>query len=277
MRIGVLLLLFCIPTWTDAQPIEPGTIIEGAVRGRPWPIGLGINAKLGYQQPFYSAEHRALERNGYELGASLQASPVSAHPGVYLKLTPLTVLEVEIGGQFLTYFGALNSVLVYPSEAGDWSLRGQERRKAEVGLMANTGWTTYVLTRGKLMVKSVVLVSEFEHRFVNVGINDGETWYDAERHRLMRQSDVYNRSLTILGWLFGTDVSNSDMLAGALWREWNQIQSGDRTLAGAAFVRQRRTESHQTRWLILAAVYTQDKYQLNEPFGAFIWQRTWSL
>ena len=63
-----------------------------------------MNAKLGYQQPFYNAEHRALERNGYEIGASLQASPVNAHPGAYLKLTPLTVLEVELGGQFSDLF-----------------------------------------------------------------------------------------------------------------------------------------------------------------------------
>ena len=52
--------------------------------------------------------------------------------------------------------------------------------------------------------------------------------------------------------------------------------SGDRTLAGAAFVRQRRGKTYQTRWLVWL-LYTQDKYQLNEPFGAFMWQRTWSL
>ena len=44
------------------------------------------------------------------------------------------------------------------------------------------------------MVDSVVLVSEFEYRYVDLAIDDGKTWYDAERHRLMRQSDTYNRS-----------------------------------------------------------------------------------
>ena len=30
---------------------------------------------------------------------------------------------------------------------GDWSLRGQDRREEEVGLLATTGRSTYVLTR----------------------------------------------------------------------------------------------------------------------------------
>lgn len=277
MKVKLTILLFCIPLFAQAQPIEAGPLVEGVIRGRPWPIGLGANVKLGYQLPFYDASHRALERNGIQLGVTAQTSPVSFHPGAYLKLIPFTILEVELGGQGLTYFGALNSMLIYPSENGDWSFTGQKRRRDEVGLEPMTGWSAYALTRLKLMVSSVVFVSEYEQRYLELNIEDSETWYDAERHRLLRQSDTYDRSLTILGWLFGTDVSNSDMLAGALWREWSGIRSGDRTLTGMAFVRQRSSEEFQTRWLLLAALYTQDKYHRYEPFGAFMWQRTWSL
>ena len=48
-------------------------------------------------------------------------------------------------------------------------------------------------------MSDVVLVSEYELRHVRLLSPTTETWYDAERNQLMRESDVYHRSLSILG------------------------------------------------------------------------------
>ena len=269
-------LLFC-PFIVQAQPIESGGMVETMVRFRPWPVGLGVNSKLAYQLPFYDAQHRALERNGLEAGVTLQTSPVSLHPGAYLKVTPLTVLEFEVGGQWLSYFGLINSVLLYPSAEGDWSLGGRERQRDRNGLSPASGVSVYGIARLKLMLSSLVLVSEFEYRHLSLSIDESEHWYDPERNRLMKQTDNYKRSLSIVGWLLGEEVTDSDMIATAFWYERNELNGSQRSLGGFAFVRQRRNPDHHTRWLALLAIYTQDQYQQFEPFGAFIWQRAWSL
>ena len=277
MKLYMICVCLAFPLIASAQPIEAGASVEGTMRVRPWPLGLGLNTKLSYQHPFYEGHHRALERNGVETGLLLQASPVSAHPGVFMKVTPLTVLEVEFGAQVLTYFGFLNSALLFSSEDANWSISGQKSQRDEVGLLAETGWSSYVLSRLKLMVSSVVLVSEFEYRHLQLTIDEDQTWYDPERHQLMRSTDTYNRSLTILGWLVGDAANDSDMVASAFWHEWSGIVSSERTLAGLAYIRQRREKTYHSRWLFLAAMYVQDKYHTNEPFGALVWQRVWSL
>ena len=127
------------------------------------------------------------------------------------------------------------------------------------------------------MVNSIVGVSEFEWRHLALSAPDIETWYDPERHQLMRSTDQYGRSLSLVGWLFGRDLSHSDIVAGVWWREWTKQGQNDRTLAGIGWIRQRSERCVNTRWLWILTPYIQDQYQQGDLFAAFVWQRSWSL
>ena len=273
--VGIVLLL--APFSSAAQPITEGRFLHTEFRFRPVPIGLGLAAKTGYRLPFYEHDNLALQRNGIETGVLFQASPISLHPGVYVRVTPLTIMEFEGGIQALTYFGVLNSVLGYGTGTADWSESGQRERKDIVGVKPGYGWSAYGVGRLKLMVKSIVAVTEFELRRLELQSPDTDKWYDPERHQLMSQSDQYSRSLSLMGWLFGKDMANSDIVAGVYWREWTAQGENARTLTGLGWIRQNSQASLKTRWLWILATYAADQYQRGDLFGALVWQRSWSL
>ena len=277
MRVFLLFTVCLIPISGIAGPIRAGQFFESEVRLRPVPTGLGFGAAYGRQSPFYESSHLALSRNGIAYGAMLQFSPISAHPGLFVRVIPLTVLELEFGVQGLSYFGVLNSVLAYPGTDGDWSQGGQKGQRDKKGVVPGFGYSAFGIGRLKLKVSDVVLVSEYELRHVRLLSPTTETWYDAERNQLMRESDVYHRSLSILGWMFGSSMDDSYSLASLSWFEWNSIPNSDRHLAGLGLIRQISRDRQSTRWLFVLATYLQDTYQQNEIFGAFVWKKSLSL
>jgi hypothetical protein len=253
MRSLLFIWVFIVPSFAVAGPMPRGEFVESEVKLRPVPTGIGMSASVGRRAPFYSNEHLALEHNGIAYGAYVQFSPVSLHPGVFMKVIPLTVLELEFGVQALSYFGVLNSVLSYPSTQG------------------------FGIARLKLKVSSVVLVSEYEFRHLQLLGPKTEAWFDPERNLLMKSTDTYQRSLSILGWLFGPSMSNAHILAMVSWSEFNTLKTSHRHLGGLGLIRQHSTGRVNTRWLVILATYLEDQYQSNELFGAFVWKRSWSL
>lgn len=254
-----------------------GDFMESELRLRLIPTGLGVAASFGRRAPFYDSDNLALEHNGLAYGAYVQASPVSFHPGVFVRVIPLTVLELEFGVQALSYFGALNSVIRYDSEDGDWSQAGQKAQRSIADIKAGYGWSGFGIARLKLKVSGVVLVSEYELRHLQLITPDTQAWYDPERHRLLKSTDTYQRSLTVLGWMFGPSMDNSHILAMISWLEQNSISTSHRNLGGLGLIRQQSDGEANTRWLLLLATYLEDQYQKNELFGAFVWKRSWSL
>ncbi|MGB0648082.1 MAG: hypothetical protein ACPGQS_12945 [Bradymonadia bacterium] len=277
MRVFLLVVMCIIPISAVGGPMRPGNFFESEVRLRPVPTGLGFGAAYGRQSPFYESSNIALSRNGIAYGAMLQFSPISAHPGVFVRVIPLTVLELEFGVQGLSYFGVLNSVLAYPSTDADWSQGGQKGRRERKGVVPGLGYSAFGIGRLKLKVSGVVLVSEYELRHVRLISPTTEVWYDAERNQLMKASDVYQRSLSILGWMFGSSMDDSHILAALSWSEWNSIANSNRHLAGLGLIRQISNNNESTRWLFVLATYLQDAYQQNEIFGAFVWKKSLSL
>ena len=257
--------------------MRPGNFFESEVRLRPVPTGLGFGAAYGRQSPFYESRNIALSRNGIAYGAKLQFSPISAHPGLFVRVIPLTVFELELGVQGLSYFGVLNSVLSYPGTEVDWSQGGQKGRREKKGVVPGLGYSVFGIGRLKLKVSGAVLVSEYELRHVQLLSPTTEVWYDAERNQLMNASEVYQRSLTVLGWMFGPSMDDSYILSALSWLEWTSISENDRHLAGLGLIRQTSNDQQSTRWLFVLATYLQDAYQQNEIFGAFVWKKSMSL
>ena len=277
MRIIWFVFLMMVPFMAHSAPMPNGQFFESEFRLRPVPTGIGMTASVGQRAPFYSSEHLALEHNGLAYGAYVQFSPISAHPGVFIRVIPLTVLELEFGAQALTYFGVLNSVLAYPSTEGDASQGGQKAQRDLRGVVPGYGWSGFGIARLKLKVKSVVLVTEYEFRHLQLLEPKTEAWFDPERDRMMKATDTYQRSLSILGWLFGPSMSNGHILAMISWSEFNTIETSHRHLGGVGMIRQHSIGSIDTRWLFLLATYLEDQHQTNELFGAFVWKRSWSL
>ena len=277
MRSLVLFCFLVVPSFAFSGPMPTGSFMESELRLRLIPTGIGMAAAVGKRAPFYASDNLALEHNGLAYGAYVQFSPISLHPGVFVRVIPLTVLELEFGVQALSYFGALNSVLRYPSEDGDWSQGGQKAQRNASEIVPGFGWSGFGIARLKLKVSSIVLVSEYELRHLQLLGPKTEAWYDPERHRLLKATDTYQRSLTVLGWLFGPSMDDSHILAMVSWSEWNTIQTSDRHLGGLGVIRQHNVGDANTRWLLLLATYLDDQYQKNELFGAFVWKRSWTL
>ena len=277
MRSLLFIWVFIVPSFAVAGPMPRGEFVESEVKLRPVPTGIGMSVSVGRRAPFYANEHLALEHNGIAYGAYVQFSPVSLHPGVFMKVIPLTVLELEFGVQALSYFGVLNSVLSYPSTQGNWSQGGQKAQRDVRGVEPGYGWSGFGIARLKLKVSSVVLVSEYEFRHLQLLGPKTEAWFDPERNLLMKSTDTYQRSLSILGWLFGPSMSNAHILAMVSWSEFNTLKTSHRHLGGLGLIRQRSTGPVNTRWLLILATYLEDQYQSNELFGAFVWKRSWSL
>ena len=150
MRNLILCWGLLLPTFALSAPMPSGDFMEAELRLRLIPTGLGVAASVGRRAPFYQSDHLALEHNGLAYGAYVQASPVSFHPGLFVRVIPLTVLELEFGVQALSYFGALNSVLRYESENGDWSQAGQKARRSVAEIKPGYGWSGFGIARLKL-------------------------------------------------------------------------------------------------------------------------------
>ena len=104
-----------------ASSTAAGPRIEVTQLMRAHPIGLAWWLNAGWRASLSRSSNLFLRGTYAESGHKAMVSPASIHPGLYVKIMPITPIVIDVEAQQLRFFGLFGTVTDYPTLTPDWS------------------------------------------------------------------------------------------------------------------------------------------------------------
>jgi hypothetical protein len=127
-RAVLLLLGLSLPALSLAQsPVPPPEIpsnrlvVNSLLVARVNPIGLELQTRGGYQRRLYGNEGALFRDNFLFVGAYPRISPATLKVGPVVELQPLSIFNLRLSAEYVSYFGAQGYLQSRASPVADYS------------------------------------------------------------------------------------------------------------------------------------------------------------
>ncbi|MEE2786208.1 MAG: hypothetical protein VX589_02645 [Myxococcota bacterium] len=272
------LLAFCCVATASAQHagVESGPRIEITQLMRAHPIGLAWWVHGGWRESLSDSSHLLLKGTYAEGGTKVMLSPASAHPGLYIKVMPITPLVLDIEAQQLRFFGLFGTVKEYPANQAHW---GPDTRDGSITQGRHeTGWRINAKATLQLKFGPAFLQFAYRSEWLWMNIDPTSRWYDPTTDLLYGRADRLDRTDATAGaFVVGEPGDERFVLIGAHWQGYWIRDTGVRRhiLGGIVLTKPGWWSAQQFTLGLLAGYNAVDVYRKNEIYAGLIAKVAW--
>jgi hypothetical protein len=242
------------PAWVQAP--KHRLLLHNLSGGRLNPLGLENQTRFGYQSVLFRDDSALLRDNYLYLGAGLKLSPAFAKVGPVVELQPLSIFTVRLWGEYLSFFGAFNSLQGFSSPNQEYSdARLVERGTAKENHRAG-GLHVQVEPLLSLKVGPMLLRNRFSLDYWSMSLREEErVWYDPTLDTLLP-----GKGLSFANELDVLFLGMQSLLVGARYYLLQPVYTSRDFVSGE----DTPTNNGQQRLGVLAAYIFKD-----QPYTAF--------
>jgi hypothetical protein len=201
IRIAIVALLaLALAPVPEAQASEEGGFTR-TVRGNFGtsvnPLGVQNNFDLSWRRPLTQSRHPLLADAHLSLGVSSRLTPAYGRVGAWVEISPLSVLDLQVGVEPTAYFGTFHHLLAY---GGYGDAFDDESRKARSGAEGGTAGRLYFAPTLKAKVGRIIVRGHAELEWWKANA-PGPFFYEPFRDTLLRSSgDSLVATETLVLW-----------------------------------------------------------------------------